>query len=300
MEHLKLERNRSSTRRNYHTIWKIFSRFYLKLDVKPTEWEDRMTLFIGYLIDQNKKSTTINSYVSAVKAILLEDGVKINADSFLLSSLERACKFRKNKATVCFPIHRQLLDMILKKVDQIFLSKNKNQPYLNILYKAMLATAYYGLFRVGEIAQSPHVIKARDIHIGENKEKLLFILRSSKTHSGSIQSVKISATKLKNKEVIRNYCPNDLVKQYLKEWPKYKNNSEPFFIYRDSLPVSPAKINRILKRTLKDCGIDESNFIIHGMRVGRAGDLLKLGVSVETIKKLGRWKSNAVFTYLRW
>ena len=36
---------------------------------------------------------------------------------------------------------------------------------------------------------------------------------------------------------------------------------------------------------------------MHGIRLGHVTDLLNLGVSVETIKKLGRWKSNAVYVY---
>ena len=41
---------------------------------------------------------------------------------------------------------------------------------------------YYGLFRIGEIAFGEHTIKACDIHIGDEGEKILVILHSSKTH----------------------------------------------------------------------------------------------------------------------
>ena len=68
--------------------------------------------------------------------------------------------------------------MILK-VPDIFSSV---QDYLITLYRTILLTAYYGLFRVSEITLSPHVLKARDVHIATNKKKLKFVLRSSKTH----------------------------------------------------------------------------------------------------------------------
>ena len=55
----------------------------------------------------------------------------------------------------------------------------------------------------------------------------------------------------------------------------------------------------LLKMGLQQCGIDYHNFSVHSLRAGRACDLLSYGVSVETIKKLGRWKSNAVFKYLK-
>ena len=46
----------------------------INLDVKPTSWEDRVTLFIGYKIDQGINSSTVKSYVSAIKKMLTDDG----------------------------------------------------------------------------------------------------------------------------------------------------------------------------------------------------------------------------------
>ena len=56
VEKLRLEARRKSTRKNYYSVWKNFNQFYLKLDIKPESWEERIILYAGYLIDQNKKS----------------------------------------------------------------------------------------------------------------------------------------------------------------------------------------------------------------------------------------------------
>ena len=63
-------KHRSSTQKNYYCVWKIFNEFFVKLDRKPSGWEDRITLFVAYLINRGKKSTTVRSYVSAIKAVL--------------------------------------------------------------------------------------------------------------------------------------------------------------------------------------------------------------------------------------
>ena len=55
-----------------------------------------------------------------------------------------------------------------------------NQPYLVALYQAVFSSAFYGLFRMCEIAQTP---SGHAVHIGVNKKKLMFILRTSKTHT---------------------------------------------------------------------------------------------------------------------
>ena len=55
----------------------------------------------------------------------------------------------------------------------------------------------------------------------------------------------------------------------------------------------------VLKTAIKRMGLNPSLYTVHGTRGGRANDLLSMGLSVEAIKKLGRWKSNAVYVYLK-
>ena len=135
---------------NYYSIWKAFRKFYLRLDVKPKNWEDRLTLYIGYLIDQKRQSTTICSYFSAIKFVLREDGIRVHEDSFLVSSLTRACKLKNDTVHARLPIQEDMLMSLLCKVDSFYLF-NKKQPFLALLYQMLFCTAYYGLFRVGEI-----------------------------------------------------------------------------------------------------------------------------------------------------
>ena len=63
--------------------------------------------------------------------------------------------------------------------------------------------------------------------------------------------------------------------------------------------MKPALFRIVLKSAIKNVGLDEKLYDTHSLRIGQTVDLLKLGFSVETIKKLEHWKSNAVFTYLK-
>ena len=54
VDKLKYEQNRSSTQANYYSIWKKFNQFFIQLDVKPNSWEERLILFVGYLINNDK------------------------------------------------------------------------------------------------------------------------------------------------------------------------------------------------------------------------------------------------------
>ena len=64
-------------------------------------------------------------------------------------------------------------------------------------------------------------------------------------------------------------------------------------------PVTPEQFRKVLKSMLTDTGLDSQLYNVHSLRIGRAVDMHeKLHISVESIKKIGRWQSNSVFTYL--
>ena len=109
VDKLKNQRNRQSTDKVYYQIWKQFNEFFIKLDIKPRTWEERIVLFVGYLIENNRKSTTIRSYISAIKSVLQKDGVELNQDQFLLTSLTRACKLKNDRVQTKLPIRMRLL-----------------------------------------------------------------------------------------------------------------------------------------------------------------------------------------------
>ena len=67
-----------STRKNYYVVWKLFNKFLMRLDVKPTDWEDRLILFVGHLVNEKRQSAMVRSYVSAIKTVLKDDGYKIS------------------------------------------------------------------------------------------------------------------------------------------------------------------------------------------------------------------------------
>ena len=193
VEQLKTRRHRDSTAHNYYGIWKNFNNFVTKLDIN---WEDRVVLYVVYLIQNDCKSTTIKSYVSAIKAVLFNGGIKLKQDAALLSSLTRACKINNDVIRTKLPIRKPLVQLFINAL------KNKfdQQPYLSRIYQALIIVTYYRMFRISELTLSQHVLKARDVHIAINKPKLLFVLHSSKTHGRGDMPQMIKITRL-------SFCP---------------------------------------------------------------------------------------------
>ena len=287
-------RIRDSTKRNYRSVWKQFNEFFIRLDIKPTAWEDRIVLFAGHLINEQKQSQTVKSYVSAIKGVLRNDGVVINEDRFLLNSLTRACKLSNDRVRTRLPIRKPLLHMLATSVTNHY--EKKNQPYLGLLYKAIFVTAYHGMFRIGELTTGEHPVRVTDVQMADNKCKLLFILRTSKTHGLDEKPQLVKITKIGTSD---QFCPYFVLKQFLLVRPNYLNVEEPFFVFSDRSPVTPKQVGSVLHRTLKDKGITPSLYGTHSFRLGMSQDLLAKNISVEKIRFLGRWKSNVVFKYLR-
>ena len=94
---LKDQSNRKSTDKMYYQVWKNFNNFFIHLDSKPLPWEDRLVLYVGNLIELDRKSRTIKSYISAIRSVLGKDGVLLNENKYLLTSLTKACKLRNDK-----------------------------------------------------------------------------------------------------------------------------------------------------------------------------------------------------------
>ena len=183
LEKIKNRQTRSSTMQNYLSVWRQLNKFVIKLDSKENlSWEDKTALFGAYLVEGGVQSSTLKSYFSAIKYILKQDGYAWSDEKALLSSLIRGCKMENDIFKTRLAISKGLLEMLLFELERKYSSLQNQQPYLECMYKAMFCLAYYGMLRVGELTKGPHTVRAKDIHVGNNKDKIMIVLYSSKTH----------------------------------------------------------------------------------------------------------------------
>ena len=299
VERLLMRQHRDSTSRTYLSVWRQFNAFVICLDRKPRLWEDRTTLFIGHLINKGFQSSTIKSYVSAIKKTLLMDGYEWDDNLVLIRSLSKACRLVNDRVTTRLPITCNLLEILLFEIQRKF----PTQAYLELLYKMLFAISYYGLMRVGEVTKSPHVLKAKNVHVATNKSKILLLLYSSKTHSEGSRPQKIKITsncsEKSGKYSQRHFCPFKLMRQYLHFRGNYGKDDDQFFIFRDSSPVTPMHARSMLKTLIASLRLDPSLYGMHSFRIGRTSDLIKYNYSIEEVKIMGRWRSNVIYKYIR-
>ena len=177
------------------------------------------------------------------------------------------------------------------------------------MYKAIFCLAYYGLMRVGGLTEGPHSVKACNVHIGNNKDKILIILYSSKTHDKEShpQEIKITSVYEAAREGLRKMdyskttiiCPFKAIHSYAAIRGGFKSNCDHFFVFADGTPVKPVQFRKMLRSCVARINLNPKSFDCHSFRIGRTGDLLKMGVPIEKIKLMGHWKSNVVYKYIR-
>ena len=245
------------------------------------------------------QSSTLKSYFSAIKHILKSNGYEWDDRKALLGSIVKGCKLENDTLKVRLPIQKGLLEILLLEIERYF-GEIQGQPYLESMYKALFCIAYYGMMRVGELTLSDHTLKACDIHMGDNKDKMLLVLYTSKTHGrkNKPQEIKIAAVKLL-KEDKKFFCPFETVSKFLRIRGPFLDTEEMLFVFRDHSPVKPHQFRCTLRLLLDRLDLDSSLYDVHSFRSGRTCDLARFGYSVDQIKAMGRWKSNAVYRYLK-
>ena len=289
--------HKQSTRHVYHAIWQKFNQFVIQLDNIPPTWEERVSLYCTFLITvSGLQSSTIKTYISAIKAKLRSDGYEWCDKLMVFNSLVNACRDRNDTLKDRLPIQAGLFQLMTFELNRMF-ARRVGRLYLITMYRAVYMCLYYGLMRIGEITASEHVVQARHVHQAKSKKQILLILYSSKTHSKANrpQQIKIQ----KHRFDTEGYCPVEAINDYITLRPPYDPIDEQFFIFQDHTVLRAEQVRQVLRATVNNLGLNPNNYDTHSFRIGRATDQFKYGICVEDIKKYGRWESNAVYKYLR-
>ena len=151
------------------------------------------------------------------------------------------------------------------------------------MYTAAILLCYYGLLRVGEVTESIHSIKAINVHEARNRNKLLLVLRTSKTHglNSLPQQIEIirkgelivrtcagNATIISKKLEGEKYCPVSCRKDYIKLRPKIRDKNEQFFIFKDRSNLKVGQFRTVIKNIIGRMKLDPNNYDVHSFRIG--------------------------------
>lgn len=252
-----------------------------------------LALFIAYLSAKNLAPSTITSYLSAIGYVHKIKGYTDPTKSFLIHKLLTALS-RRRLADLRLPITRPVLHELIRS-----LRHTNSLVYQHCLYSAMFLLAFYGFFRIGELAAKGADCAASVLRL----QDLKFLMQH-----GQLQMIKIIITTFKHntdrkpfeilieREDTLPYCPVQALVEYCKLRGALPG---PLFCQPNLAPITVYQFNTELSRCLQFCGLDTRRYKGHSFRIGTASLAADKGFSDAQICTLGRWKSDAFKLYIR-
>lgn len=252
-----------------------------------------VALFIYYFHARKLASSTIKSYLSAISYVHKLIGLRDPTQAFLINKLLTALS-RQGSCDIRLTILRPVLPELVGS-----LGHTVSSAFQRTLYSAMFLLAFYGFFRIGELA-------AKSANSGSavvQYNQLRFL-----TQKGNVQMIKITITKFKHnttnrlfdilieRELSSPFCPVQAMLNFCKH---RGHQPGPLFCHTDMSPVTASQFNIELHRCLMFCGLDTSRYKGHSFRIGAACYAADKGFSDAQIRALGRWKSDAFKVYIR-
>lgn len=270
----------------------IFVKYNLNINCEFPIHQDIIGAFIAHLFDLGHAHATILTYMSAISAYHKLRNFPDPCDSFYVTKLLKGVQKLKPIEKALRPINKSKLHEMIDVLKWIF-----HDDFNIILYKAILLFMYYGCFRVGEALSSGtlsnNTIQRQNIQkVWENGKVDCFLIHmtSYKHHYNDGSVLKMSRAKYPE------FCPVQALLNYIKISPGSTGN-----LFKNVLgsEITRNDLVKVIKQSLELLRIEPSLFNSHSLRIGRTTDLALAGVSVEKIKMVGRWSSNAYLKYIR-
>lgn len=282
---------------NTHIAYKnaitAFDKFRLHHNL-GTQWPAgviQVQHFISSCFEKGFSPATIYTYCSGISFFHKINNLTDPTCTFIIQKMLEGCRRSRKQNDNRAPISKDLLTSICVKLSEICSSH-----YEILLFKAAFTLAYYGLLRISELVytgpmHTDRPLQLRDISYDLHNKTLFIQIRKSKTdQSGKAIKLKIYPAGE------GNICCVHSVLAFMKARPK----SEGYLLcHQNRAPLTRYQFSSILAKSISKLGLSPVFFKTHSFRIGRATDLAIEGVNTDTIKKLGRWNSNAFCKYIR-
>ena len=172
--------------------------------------------------------------------------------------------------------------------------------YENIMFRAAMLCAFFGFMRVGEFAaNSKRAIQDSILQIKD----IRFCLSQPTGLSVDIVLQRSKANQLGPPQLIhlyeatdKNLCPVHALHAFVIMRPKHQGI---LFCHFDGTPLTKFQFGAVLQKALVQAGLEGQHFRTHSFRTGAATTAFEYGVPLSSIPDLGRWRSQAVLTYIR-
>ena len=282
-----------STASTYRVGIRRYLTFCTNLHVQPVPASKRLVAAFASHLSSLVTLPTIRVYLAAVSFLHESEGcrspvrgnpiLRLTLRGIRRSNLDSPPKSRRRPITP-----RMLCKLLRSSRDSRSLRSRDKQ-----MFRAAATLAFFGFLRIGEFTVTPHrpvPLSKGDILLSNHEMQVG--LRHSKTDQwGRGAFVKIGCSR-------DSCCPVQAMEQYLKQ--DRRPTSAPLFQDTNGTALTARAFRSWLHRHLARIGLNPRLFNTHSFRIGAATAAAKAGLPEKKIMELGRWRSKAFETYVRY
>jgi len=251
----------------------------------------QLAQFITVCNNRKYQATTITSFVSAIAYVHKIHQFPNPSDTFLIKKLLHALR-RKSVSDSRLPFTIRHLQDITHALSHVL-----QDTYTIVLMRAMFLIAFFGLFRVGELAVSPQgqqiVIQHQHLKLVTEQNKVTSCSIQFNQYKHSQGQVAIIPIKRMSEKRV---CPIRSLMKYLKVC---RIRQGPLFQHLSGHPVTTSFFRSTLHSCVVFCHLDPTRYKTHSFRIGGATHAHLSNMSPVQIQQLGRWRSSAFLKYIR-
>ena len=288
-----------NSQKTYSSGWNAFCEFLVESFGVCTIPASALHIrqFVAWLSLRGLSPNSIATYVAGVGYHHKLMGYLDPTKDFVVSKLLTGCRRDRHAPDSRQPITVPVLRLILQAVPRVCSSQ-----YEAVLFRSVFLCAFFGFMRVGEFTVTSKdtvqdsTLKISDVQfcrpgVDSLSEHVLISFRVSKTNqAGPPQVIRLVPS------LEEFMCPVQGLREFLRVRP---TGLGPLFCHFDSLPLTRFQFRAVLQRALTFSNLQHGHFTAHSFRIGAATVAHSLGVSQTDIRLMGRWRSDAVLSYIR-
>lgn len=296
MSRLLMASSTSNTHKTYRTGWRAFCSFkHHRFDSNIPASSEDVRHFIAWLSLQRMAPSTIATYVAGVGYFHKIRSWPDPTQDFLVTKLIAGCRRDNSTNDNRWPITLPVLTRMLQALPHAC-----NGQYEVVLFRAVMLCAFFGFMRIGEFAaiSKYHIqntlLLTSDVEfqdLGNANASVLVSFRHTKTNqTGPPQVIRLVCS------ANASICPVRALSAFVQVRPTCSGS---FFCHFGGQALTQYQFNATLKRVLSFLGLAACPIRAHSFRIGAATTASILGIPLEQIKAMGRWRSEAVQLYIR-
>ncbi|XP_053145691.1 uncharacterized protein LOC128342435 [Hemicordylus capensis] len=282
-----------STRAAYTRQCRTFQDFRTQVGLCQ-DWPPPAEQLMQFLVYLKGKSLSTGAMAGYLAALAFQSKSQGMADTTGDFRVRRMLEGWTREHPVAVDSRRPLLPTAIRGA-VVHYSGICRSSYEASLFRAATLVLFFGAFRAGELLpRSQHspvfkVVQFGDVSLGRDVAQLR--LRFSKTDQrgrGQLVSLHMADDAL--------LCPVRALGSYMA-----LRGSSPgcLFVHEGGLPLSQYQFWTVAQQALGAAGVDTAQLSLHSFRIGAASTASRLGLSGETIQRIGRWRSATYKRYVR-